>query len=183
MHTRTAATIADLYNVPDSGKAEIVDGELVVMPPTGFWPSRASGEIFASLREYERRTKQGYAIPDNAGFVVDLPNRSSFSPAAAFYMGRVTGMRFLEGAPVFAVELRSEGDYGPQAERDSAAKRADYLRAGTLVVWDVDLLSTDVVKTYRASDPHEPTIYRRGDVANAEPALPGWSIPVDDLFT
>ena len=40
-------------------------------------------------------------------------------------------MKFFQGAPVFAVEVRSEGDYGPRAEREMAAKRADYFAAGT----------------------------------------------------
>ena len=91
-------------------------------------------------------------------------------------------MRFLEGAPIFAVEVRSENDYGPAAERAMQAKRADYFVCGTLVVWDVDLLSADVIKVYRASNPDHPTIYRRGDIAEAEPAVPGWSMAVDDLF-
>jgi hypothetical protein len=30
--------------------------------------------------------------------------------------------------------------------------------------------------------PGAPTVYRRGDVAEAEPAVPGWTMPVDDLF-
>ena len=63
-----------------------------------------------------------------------------------------------------------------------ARKRADYFAAGTLVVWDVDLIGADTVKVYRASDPAHPTIYRRGDIAEAEPAVPGWTMPVDDLF-
>ena len=62
-------------------------------------------------------------------------------------------------------------------------KRADYFKADTKVVWDVDLLSNDVVKVYRASDPNHPTVYRRGDVAEAEPAVPGWQMVVNDLFT
>jgi Uma2 family endonuclease len=91
-------------------------------------------------------------------------------------------MRFLEGAPIFAVEIRSEGDYGPAAERALAGKRADYFAAGTLIVWDVDLLGDDTIRVYRASAPDQPTIYRRGEVAEAEPALPGWRMPVDELF-
>jgi Uma2 family endonuclease len=174
--------LVDLYHVPEHGKAEIVNDALVRMAPTGFLPSRASGEIYASLRDYERRTRSGYAIPDNAGFVVNLPKRSSFSPDAAFYTGRVTGMKFLEGAPVFAAEIRSENDYGLQAEADMAAKRRDYFAAGTAVVWDVDLLSDNVIKVYRADDPEQPTVYRRGELAEAEPAVPGWRMPVDDLF-
>ncbi len=118
----------------------------------------------------------------NTGFRVNLPNRESFSPDGAFYTGTTTGMRFLEGAPVFAVEIKGENDYGPAAEKAMAEKRADYLAAGTLIVWDVDLLSDDVVRVYRASAPHSPTVYCRGEVAEAEPALPGWRMPVDELF-
>jgi Uma2 family endonuclease len=183
MATRPKATIEDLYRVPEHGKAELVDGELIRMAPTGFLPSRAAGAIYVHLREYERHTQAGYAFADNTGFRVNLPNRESFSPDAAFYTGQPTGMRFLEGAPIFAVEVRSEGDYGPAAEKAMADKRADYFAAGTLVVWDVDLLSPDVIKVYRASDPDRPTVYRRGEIAEAEPALPGWRIPVDELFT
>ena len=91
-------------------------------------------------------------------------------------------MKFFQGAPAFAVEVRSEGDYGPRAEREMAKKRADYFAAGTLVVWDVDLLSDDVVRVYRANDPEKATIYHRGETAEAEPAVPGWTMPVDDIF-
>lgn len=180
MSTKTEATIEDLYQV--DGKAEIVNGEIVHMPPTGFMPSRTGGKIFIGLSEYERRTRSGYAIPDNAAFVVNLPHRRSFSPDAAFYMGPPTGGKFMEGAPVFAVEVRSQGDYGPKMERRLAEKRADYFAAGTLVVWDVDVLKEEVVRVYRADSPQQPRVYRRGEVAEAEPAVPGWTMAVDDLF-
>jgi Uma2 family endonuclease len=176
------ATVADLYAVREDGKAEIVNGELVQMSPTGAAPGRAGGEVYASLRLYERQTGSGYAFPDNVGFVVNLPHRASFSPDAAFYTGKWTGMKFLEGAPIFAVGIRGANDYGPAAEQALAEKRADYFAAGTQVVWDVDLQGTDVIRAYRASDPDNPTLYRRGDVADAEPAVPGWKMPVDDLF-
>jgi hypothetical protein len=63
-----------------------------------------------------------------------------------------------------------------------ARKRADYFAAGTGVVWDVDLLGDDVVRSYRADDPEHPKIFRRGESTDAEPAVPGWAMPVDDLF-
>ncbi len=183
MTTKTRATIEDLYNVPDNAKAEIVNGELVLMSPTGDLPNSAAGAIYASLRQYQRTTGNGRAYTDNAGFKGNLPNRESFSPDAAFYTGPRTGGKFLEGAPVFAAEVRSEGDYGDKAEQAMAQKRADYFAAGTLVVWDVDVLRDEVVRVYRASDPGNPVIYHRGDVAEAEPAVPGWQMPVDELFT
>ncbi|HEX7997349.1 MAG TPA: Uma2 family endonuclease [Pyrinomonadaceae bacterium] len=180
MSTKVEATIEDLYKI--KSKAELVNGEIVLMSPTGSQPGYAGDEIFVSLREYSRRTKAGRAVGDNKAFRVDLPNRKSFSPDAAFHVGADTGMKFFEGAPVFAVEVRSEGDYGPKAEREMAGKRADYFAAGTRVVWDVDLMSDEVVRVYRADEPEQPTIYRRGEEAEAEPAVPGWKMKVDDLF-
>ena len=128
-----------------------------------------------------RRVGEGRAYTDNVGFRVNLPHRQSFSPDASWYTDPPTGMKFLEGAPVFAVEVRSEYDYGPKAERAMAAKRRDYFAAGTLCVWDVDMQSTDVIKAYHASDPDTPIIFRRGEVADAGEAVPGWSIAVDNL--
>src|SRR5881394_3993336 len=121
---RREATVEDLYKVPD--KAEIVNGELVIMTPAGGLHGYAAGLIYASLLDYARRTGRGYALPDNVGFIVNLPNRRSFSPDVAFWTGAPLTAKFPEGAPLFAVEVRSEEDDGPLAERAMAAKRADY---------------------------------------------------------
>jgi Uma2 family endonuclease len=180
MPSRRAATVDDLYRC--EGKAELVNGELVQLPLTGDAHGYAATEILVSLREYARRTKRGRAIPDPVGFLVHLPNRRSFCPDVSFYTGPPFGAKFIEGAPIFAVEVRSEEDYGPVAERRMAAKRADYFAAETLVVWDVDVLRDEVIRVHRASDPELPTIYRRGETAEAEPAIPEWTFPVDDLF-
>ena len=176
----TKSTIEDLYHEKD--KAELVDGEIVRFMPTGAMLSRAGSLIYVSLLFHERTAGGGHAFADNTGFVVSLPNRDSFSPDAAWYVGDIQSMKFLEGAPVFAVEVRSENDYGVKAEHDMANKRRDYFAAGTLVVWDVDLLSDEVVKVYRADDPDSPTVYKRGEMAEAEPAVPGWTMKVDELF-
>jgi Uma2 family endonuclease len=129
---KTRATIEELYKV--EGKAELVNGEIVEMPPSGDEPSSAGFEIVTSLKTYARRAGRGRAYPDGTGFHVNLPHRESFSPDAAYHVGVRTGMRFLEGSPVFAVEVRSENDYGPAAERAMQDKRADYFACGTLVV-------------------------------------------------
>ena len=180
MSTKTEATVEDLYQAP--GKAEIVNGEIVHMSPTGDLPGSAAGEVFASLRDYSRRAGLGRAYADNVGFVVNLPHRKSFSPDACFYVGPRTRGKFLTGAPIFAVEVRSEDDCGREAEKAMARKRADYFAAGTLVVWDADVLRKEEVHKYIAGDPEHPVVFCRGDVADAEPAVPGWTMPVDDLF-
>lgn len=177
---RPAATIADLYGVDQ--KAELVSGEIVLMSPASAGHGRVSGKIFQSLLEYEERTGRGYAFPDNVGFIVDLPHRQSFSPDAAYFFGTINEQEFVDGPPAFAAEVRSPEDFGPAAEQSLAAKRADYFAAGTLVVWDVDTIRDKVVRVYRSTAPEEPTIYTAGDTAEAEPAVPGWTMPVTTLL-
>lgn len=178
MELHWSATVDDLRRV--SEKAELVGGRLVVMPPSGGLHGFAAARIWRSLDAYAVRVGVGYAIPDNVGFLVALSHRKSFSPDAAYHVGPLT-MQFVVGAPRFAVEVRSDGDYGAAAERLLAAKRADYFAAGTLVVWGVDLLGPDTIRVHRVTAPDTPAIYRAGAHAEAEPAVPGWTMPVDDL--
>ncbi len=180
MITETRATIEDLYKY--DGKAELVNGEIVEFMAIGYEPGYAGDEIYVALREYVKRVGIGRAVGDNKGFYVFLPHRESFSPDAAYHLGANTKMRFLEGAPIFAVEVRSENDHGAKAERDMEDKRADYFLAGTQVVWDVDLQSVNVVRKYTADNPTVPQIFRKGEFADAEPAVPGWKMSVNDLF-
>ena len=90
-------------------------------------------------------------------------------------------MRFIEGSPTFAVEVRSENDYGPTADVEYAAKRDDYFQAGTLTVWDVDPVAKTVT-CFRADQPAQAAVFHAGDAADAEPALPGWRLDVSWLF-
>jgi Uma2 family endonuclease len=177
------ATLEDLYAV--EGKAELIGGRIVGAMPTGDAPSDAAGEIFVSLRAYAKKIGKGVAKTDGAGYAVPiLPSgRESFQPDASYYDGPrpAQRMRFILGAPNFAAEVRSENDYGDAAEEKLADKRADYFQAGTQVVWDVDPVN-ECVHVYRAAKPDQPTTYMRGQMADAEPAVPGWRMAVDDIF-
>lgn len=174
------ATLADLLKVDE--KAELIGGKVIRLMATGFRPNVVAGRIFRSLANHADDTGDGVAFTDNMGFAVpELPSgRESFSPDAAYYAGPLpeNEMRFVEGAPDFAVEVRSEGDYGPAPEAQMAAKRADYFAAGTRVVWDVDPLA-GTIDCYSPDAPETPLRFVRGQTANAEPAVPGWQVAVD----
>lgn len=174
------ATVDDLRRV--RGKAEIVGGKLVLIGPSGCAPVIAAGHILASLGRYEDEHGGGYPLPSRVAYVVDLPNRRSFCPDVSWWAGAPGGAGFLLGAPAFAAEVRDERDYGPGADEHAAAKRADYFAAGTSVVWDVDVLREEVIRVYRSTGPDVPVIYHRGEAAEAEPAVPGWSFEVERLF-
>ncbi len=177
------ATLDDLYRFP--GKAELINGRIVPLMATGRRPNRIASRIFRSLDDYAQAQGVGEAYTDNMGFAIPmLPSgREAFNPDASYYNGPfpANDMRFIQGAPTFAVEVRSENDYGDAAEAAMAAKRADYFTAGTLVVWDVDPVA-DTLACYRTATPTQATIFRRGDVADAEPAVPGWRVDVDKIF-
>jgi Uma2 family endonuclease len=181
--TRTRATVDDLLRV--EGKAELVGGRIVELMGTGLRPGRVSLRIARSLEDWAGATGIGVACPDNVIFAVpELPSgRESFSPDAAYYDGPMPAddMKPVPGPPTLAVEVRSDGDYGPAAERAMAAKRADYFAAGTEVVWDVDPVA-ELVHVYGADAPEVPTTYGRGHIAEAEPAVPGWRPLVDEFF-
>jgi hypothetical protein len=88
MSTKARATIEDLHNVPENRKAEIVNGELVLLPLAGWRPGLAAGAIFIGLRDYERKTRSGDAYLGNVAYVVRIPDLRTFSPDAAFFRGK-----------------------------------------------------------------------------------------------
>jgi Uma2 family endonuclease len=181
--TDVGATLDDLYRV--EGKAELIKGRIVQFMPTGFRPGRVAGRVFRSLDDHAEATGQGVALPDNVGFAVPelSSGRESFSPDTAYFLGSppANSMRFVDGPPTFAVEVRSENDYGDAAEAEMAAKRAEYFEAGTAVVWDVDPVN-DVIRKYRRDAPDQPVLFIRGQEADAEPAVPNWRMAVDRIF-
>jgi Uma2 family endonuclease len=182
--TGLRATVDDLYE--EKGKAELIGGRIVHLVPTGRKPNRVASRIFKALDDHAEATGQGEAYTDNMGFTVPELNsgRESFSPDASLYAGQFPSnqMRFIAGPPTFAVEVRSESDYGAAAEVEMGAKRADYFEAGTLVVWDVDLVAKSVT-VYRADAADAPITFARDQFADAEPAIPGWRLPVARIFS
>jgi hypothetical protein len=182
--TTRPATLDDLAKV--DGKAELIDGRIVRQMATGHLPNRVASRIFRGLDDHAEAKGQGVAYTDSMGFAVPkLPSgRESFSPDASLYLGPIptNPMGFVQGAPTFAAEGRSESDYGPAAEAAMAAKRADYFLAGTSVVWDVDPIARSVRK-YGADSPREFIMFTAGSEADAEPAVPGWRMLVDRLFS
>ncbi len=177
------ATLSDLGRF--EGKAELIGGRIVPLMPTGHRPNLVAFRIARSLDDFVRVSGRGVAYTDNMGFaVLELPSgRESFSPDAAYYLGPLPtdDMDFVEGSPTLAVEVRSKTDYGNAVEVAMAAKRADYYLAGTPAVWDVDPRAK-CIRSYRADAPDDPILFVEGQVADAEPTVPGWRMAVNDIF-
>ena len=175
------ATLEDLWNF--DGPAELINGEIVPLTGTGFRPGLAAFRIHRSLDDFRNEGGSGHAISESVPFVLQTPRTQALIPDVAWFTGEVPDEEgFVYGPPALAVEVRSSGDYGPAAEREMALERNLYFAAGTQVVWDVDILRQGWIRAYHADAPDHAVIFARGEVAEAEPAVPGWRFPVDDLF-
>lgn len=177
------ATLDGLDRV--DGKEEMMDGRIVHLMATGFRPSRIAARIDRGLKDYTATVGQGVVLTGNMGSAVPelSSGRESFSPDAAYDVGPLSKheMDFIPGPPTLAVEVRSKSDYGPVAEAELAPRRADYFEADTRVVWDVDP-QTECVLLYRPESPDHSVRFGRCQIADAEPAVPGWRVDVDEIF-
>ena len=177
------ATLSDLFRV--KGKAELVADRVVCFPLMGSWPGQVKMKIMCSLDDHAATLPGTEAFGGSLVYAVPrmASGRQSFCPDASFHTGPfpTNKMSWIEGPPTFAVEIKVLEDYESDTEPERAVKRADYFEAGTLIVWDVDPLA-ETVTLFRAAAPLTPVVFRRGDIADAEPAVPGWRVAVDDLF-
>ena len=167
------------------GKVEIVNHRLVIEITPGRNSAYAALEIAVSMRAHVRaRRLPGFASANGYDYKVHGGAHQSFRPDASYDVGPSSGMDLPKRAPRFAAEVRSVSDYGPAAEDMMRRKREDYFDAGTLAVWDVASGNDDaVVRLFRDGDAETPaSVVRHGELAHAEPAVPGWTMPVDDLF-
>src|ERR1700730_8027816 len=107
------ATLDDLYR--SEGKAELIGGRIIQYMPTRMRPSEVASNIYVDLRNFTKKKGKDRAFNDNLGYAVpELPSgRESFSPDTSYYDGILPTnlMRFIAGAPTFAVEVRSKNDY------------------------------------------------------------------------
>ena len=131
--TEVAATLDDLARV--DGMAELVGGRIIRFVPTGHLPNYVASEIFDSLRAHAQANGDGLVYTDNIGFAIReiSSGRQSFSPDVSYFEGPLprNWMRFIEGPPTFAVEVRSEGDYGPTGRARDRGQTIRLLRG-----WD-----------------------------------------------
>ena len=175
--TRTLMTVAEFQKLPDDGNLhELDEGELIVMPPPGWMHGIVQGAVVEALRQAARQTRSGMVVTE-CGFrlapdVVQAPDVAYIRKERRNEM--VPG-RYCEFGPDLAVEILSPDDNAARLQR----KIARYLAAGTSIVWVMDP-ETVTVAIY-----HKAGAFRTlagDDLIDAPELLPGFSVPVRELF-
>lgn len=174
-------TADELLHLPDDGmRHELIRGVLHTMPPAGSDHCEQTSIFDGSLGPYVRRNKLGRVLAGEPGFVLATDPDTVRAPDVAFLTrenapkGRLPG-GYLRGIPDLAVEVISPNDRYTRV----AQKVAEWLEYGTRLVFVVDP-RRETVAVHR---PGQPVVtLGRDDTLTAEELVPGWSLPVRELF-
>ena len=166
------------HPLPD-GKAELVRGELRVTPPAGGPHGAVAGNLLGLLMAYVTPLGVGRVFPDGTGYQLSLPHTvrvpdASFVRAERLPEGGI-GPGLLKLAPDLAVEVLSPSETASALEE----KLADYMTAGTPLMWVIDPIRRTVMIVTSAA----PVRWlREGDTLEGGEVLPGFSCQVVELF-
>jgi len=181
MATRLRTMTADeLLAMPGDGiRRELVEGELREMSPAGERHADAAQNINRSLDAHVVARRLGRVRPEY-GYLLESDPDTVRAPDVSFVLaerlstgGPVPG--YYHGAPDLAVEIVSPHD----RYSDVRAKVREYLAAGTSMVVVVDP-EDRTVSVYRPG--HDPLELNEDDVLEGGDVVPGWTLPVRDIF-
>ncbi|RIK39145.1 MAG: Uma2 family endonuclease [Chloroflexi bacterium] len=180
MVTTKLMTIEDIERLPDAQRCEIVRGEVREVAPSNFDHSDIALGIGAHLREFVMRNRLGRVVGSDAGFILARHPDTLLATDAAFVRGerlppREQRQRFLDVVPDLVVEVLSPTN----TATEMSDKVLAYLEAGIRLVWVVDPFRHTV--TVYTPD-RSAQIVIEGETLDGGEVLPGFSLPVADLF-
>ena len=174
-------TAEELMDMPDDGhRYELVQGEFRKIAPRGAQHSISGMNIAASLHLFSRTNNLGRVYGADGGFLLAITPDHVRAPDAAFVrrerveaVGVVDG--FWPGPPDLAVEVISPHDRYTEVEE----KVDDWLAAGTGMVVVVNPRNRTATIRFTGKDP---VILTEQDTLDGGDVVPGWSMPVADIF-
>ncbi|KGF72638.1 hypothetical protein DO97_06820 [Neosynechococcus sphagnicola sy1] len=172
-------TIQDLEKIqsehPDY-RMELVDGEIIVMSPSGYESEEVATGFAAELLKWVKPRKLGRVVGSSAGFT--LPNLDLRAPDVSFVFAerlRRSPRSFAELTPDLIVEVKSPGD----RLKKLRAKIDEFLSFGTKVGILINP-ENHTVEVYRSGQ----GVITLGDteVLTVPDLLPGWQVAIADLW-
>ncbi|WP_204102110.1 MULTISPECIES: Uma2 family endonuclease [Spirulina sp. CCY15215] len=115
-----------------------VEGELIIMPPTGWISGNRNSKLTARLELWAENDDTGFTFDSSTGY--KLPNGAERSPDASWVKReRIEALnlrpnQFLPLAPDLAIELRSATDSLTVLQQ----KMQEYMRCGVRLGWLID---------------------------------------------
>ena len=170
----------ELMRMPGLDPCELVAGRVVPMTPTNPTHGRIEANVAAALKHFVRSQNLGVVMAGEVG-IFTARNPDTVRAADVLFLSHERDARrkppqgFLDVAPELTVEILSPTDRPDQVRR----KVGEYLAAGVCQVWLIDPASR-TVQVHR--DRGEPQSLAPGAVLTGGDVLPGFELPVDDIF-
>ena len=179
--TTKLMTAEELLAMPDDGyRYELVRGELRKRAPAGHVHGREGNRVNVSLSNHVYENDLGETYLAETGFVLARSPDHVRAPDVAFVrrerveeVGDAEG--YFPGAPNLAVEVISPNDRYTQVEE----KVADWLNHGALMVIVVNPRN----RTVQVHTSNGVTELTEADTLDGGDVVPGWSMPVTDIFS
>ena len=179
MATTLLLTAEDLLALPDHQRGELIEGVLRPMPPANFDHFNDTGRLILRVGAFVEAHGLG-VVGAEGGFRLRRDPDTVLAPDVAYVRqerlpppGQRAG--FPDLAPDLVVEVLSPSNTPAEVAR----KVAIYLAAGTELVWVVDRPRQSVT-VHRAGRPQR--TLGLGDVLEGEDVLPGFGLPLAELF-
>jgi Uma2 family endonuclease len=180
--THQLMTAEELLRLPDDGyRYELVRGELRKMAPAGYLHGRVAINLTTPLDRHVRDHNLGVICAAETGFKLASNPDTVRAPDVAFIrrervqeVGDVEG--YWPGAPDLAVEVISPSD----TYVDVQEKVFDWLEAGTRMVILV-MPRKRTIAVYRSLT--DMMMLTEHDTLDGADVVPGWKIPVRELFS
>ncbi len=157
-------------------RMELVDGAIVVMTPSGYESDEVAANAITALNSWVKPQRLGRVTASSAGF--KLGDKNVKAPDASFVRAerlRESTRSYAELAPDLMVEVKSPTDDVVALE----AKIQQFIDAGTTVGILINP-EDETVKVYRANQ--EAIVLTNDDVLTAPDVLPGWEVPISELW-
>jgi Uma2 family endonuclease len=169
----------EFFHSPDLGPCELVDGRIVPLPPTRPEHGEIELNLGSELKAWVRSSGRGRASGGEVGLYIRR-NPDTVRAADLIFISHERYARwgnatYLDVAPELVVEVMSPTD----RRSDVLEKVGDYLSAGVDRVWVVDPKLQCVLAYRTLTDVQR---FEMGDVLADEELLPGFSVPISDLF-
>ena len=149
------------------------------MPPTGWPHARAEVKVSSRLEQFVEANGLGSVLGGEAGIIIRRSPDTVRGADVAFIsnqrLAKASPDGYLDVAPELIVEIVSPNDRWS----DITAKLEDYFSVGVQMVWLVDP-QRRCVSCYRS--PTKLSVVGPNGALTAEPMLPGFTLPVSDLF-
>lgn len=174
-------TVKDLEEMqqqhPDR-RMELVDGEIIVMSPSGYESDEVAAEIVRLLGNWVRPRKLGRVTASSAGFILPNAAEDVRAPDASFVRAerlKRTTNRYVRLVPDLIFEVRSETD----TLKKLREKIQRFLELGTIAGVLADP-RTQTLEVYRLGA--EKVMLQDGDVFTVPELLPGWEMAVSEIW-